>query len=766
MDAGRGRAMGRFIAATALVMLVVIVKEHAVGQDPDPAPMVGRMVYVLSKEPAPRPGHVPFQANRQYPTGLIQQIDNDWLLIASAVNGKISETWVKISETGNQARYLKTLDEQVTKNPDDLFWLVRRGRANLAFNPERAVSDLNRAMQLDPTNVEVLLDRATAYRGMRSFDLAFADVNAVIGRDAKKISPAQRRLAYANRASIKESTNDLDGALSDLAEAIRIDPDDLANYAARAWIWNKKGMPEKAIAEYDELVKVNPNNIEAYYHRASALASRKQYDLAVADAEQIIRLAPKSSRGHESLANIFHAINDTQRELAELNTGITLELAPEPDARDPFRFSLSQLYRRRAALYFQQHDDERAFADFDDAVRLSPAPYLADRGNAKRERGDLDGAIADYSALVREFPSNSNALIERGRTYALKKDYERALADFKSTLAAQPSNGLALSESMKLRKATNDINGLFADCDDFIINNPKSSWAYTTRGHAHFERGDFADAMADFNAAISLDGDYYWAFFCRGVLWSKSDPSKALVDYDRTIQLRPKYALAYLNRGLVWIDKNEIENALSDFDTAIRLDPKNQLAYEKRGPLRATKGDLDNAIADFDQILKMNPKADWVYTSRGGVWFRKKDWDRAIADYDEAIRRNPNLTLAFRYRGCAWSKKHEPEKAIADFDEAIRLDPTQDVMFFLRAGERVLNFDDDQSRKLALADFSEAIRLSPNNAVYYVYRALSYSMEDADKAKADRDKAFELDPKLIEEIERGEAPDFSKYLKP
>jgi tetratricopeptide (TPR) repeat protein len=95
-------------------------------------------------------------------------------------------------------------------------------------------------------------------------------------------------------------------------------------------------------------------------------------------------------------------------------------------------------------------------------------------------------------------------------------------------------------------------------------------------------------------------------------------------------------------------------------------------------------------------------------------------YDQAIADYTQAIRIAPNYVDAYNQRGSAYINKGDEDRAIADFTQVIRLDP--------------------------------------NNALAYLWRGISYQkkylyrgykQEDLNRAYADRDKAFQLDPNSV-----------------
>lgn len=78
------------------------------------------------------------------------------------------------------------------------------------------------------------------------------------------------------------------------------------------------------------------------------------------------------------------------------------------------------------------------------------------------------------------------------------------------------------------------------------------------------------------------------------------------------------------------------------------------------------------------------------------------------------------------------------------FDKAIQDDPTNPEAYFAR-GFNILS--DSNQMDAAIVDFNKAIELNPKYARAYLMRGRAYeALGDNDHAKADRDKALELEP--------------------
>src|SRR6516225_4005720 len=64
-----------------------------------------------------------------------------------------------------------------------------------------------------------------------------------------------------------------------------------------------------------------------------------------------------------------------------------------------------------------------------------------DRGNAWRNKGDLDRAIADYNEAIRLDPKDAKAYNNRGIASRAKADLDRAIADYNEAIRLDPNAG-------------------------------------------------------------------------------------------------------------------------------------------------------------------------------------------------------------------------------------------------------------------------------------------------------------------------------------
>jgi tetratricopeptide (TPR) repeat protein len=96
-------------------------------------------------------------------------------------------------------------------------------------------------------------------------------------------------------------------------------------------------------------------------------------------------------------------------------------------------------YNNRGNAYQTKGDNDRAIADYSEAIRLGPknAGSYYNRGSVYEGKGDFDRTIADYNEAIRLDPKLSLAYYFRGLAWREKGDFDRAIADYSDIIRAR-----------------------------------------------------------------------------------------------------------------------------------------------------------------------------------------------------------------------------------------------------------------------------------------------------------------------------------------
>jgi len=134
-----------------------------------------------------------------------------------------------------------------------------------------------------------------------------------------------------------------------------------------------------------------------------------------------------------------------------------------------------------------------------------PDADLVNRGIEKGKKGDLDGAIADFTRAIELNPKDDAPYYNRAQAKWLKKDRAGAIADYTRAIELGSTNPAAYNNRGNARAENNDRDGAIADYTRAIELNPNYARAYYNRAMAKEAKGDKAGAEADFKTAAKLD---------------------------------------------------------------------------------------------------------------------------------------------------------------------------------------------------------------------------------------------------------------------
>ena len=355
--------------------------------------------------------------------------------------------------------------------------------------------------------------------------------------------------------------------------------------------------------------------------------------------------------------------------------------------RDESPVNRARAYLYRGSALRAKGEQDRAIADYTEAIRLDPKLREAynNRGLAWRSKGDTERAVADFTQAIRIDPKYAMAYSNRAETFRLAGDYDRALPDFNEAIRLNPKLATTHNNRGLVWAAKGEYDRAIADYDEAIKLNPHPV-PYHNRGNAWRHKGDYDRAIADFNEAIRRNPSYAIAFNSRANAWrSKNDLTRAIADYTEAIRIDSYYVIAVNNRGNAWRAKGDYDRAIADYTEAIRLNPKFVAAYFNRGLAFRSKGEFDRAIADYDEAARLDPKHAGSYGGRGLVYLQLGRFDEAIAEYSEALKLEPKRASSLFGRGIAKLRKGDVAGGNADIAaaKAIKADIAED---FLRIG--------------------------------------------------------------------------------
>lgn len=276
--------------------------------------------------------------------------------------------------------------------------------------------------------------------------------------------------AYNARGIVWQDHKELDKALADFNEAIRLAPT-WAHIHNRGLLWNAKKEFDKALSDYNEALRLNPRSYLVHYHRGELYYGQKEIDKAIDDYSKAIEILPGYALAYASRGWARLAKKERDRAFADFSQAIHL---------DP---KLAGPYRGRAQVYIFRKERAKAIEDLSEAIRCDPHFTLAhvDRSAAWRADGDFDRALADAQEAVRLDSRSAAAYSQRALAHRALKQYDLAIGDWGEAIRLGPGNAGALASRGYTRFLNNEYEKALQDFDACEKLDPKNGWAYRHR---------------------------------------------------------------------------------------------------------------------------------------------------------------------------------------------------------------------------------------------------------------------------------------------
>ncbi len=187
------------------------------------------------------------------------------------------------------------------------------------------------------------------------WDVAVARVDERVG------APQDSRAAEVFNAGVACIKNRRWGdAITNLSEAIRIDPRYVLAYDYRGCAYLAEGDLDKAIVDFTAVIRLDPGNAGAYLNRGGAYRIRREFDKALSDLNECLRRDPTNVVAYKARAWVYESEGEPGKAIADCSQCLLI------NSKD------AEALLIRAKSYSKTRQYDRAINDCTNALRLDP----------------------------------------------------------------------------------------------------------------------------------------------------------------------------------------------------------------------------------------------------------------------------------------------------------------------------------------------------------------------------------------------------------
>ena len=272
--------------------------------------------------------------------------------------------------------------------------------------PEDGVEFFSKQLQQNPNDTTLYAKRSKCYELKGNMEAAIKDYDQAI-----RVAPGASSW-WNNRANLYQKSKDYDRALEDYNKALALSPTSFIPLGNRGNAYYHKHEYERAITDYNDSIQQNPKYVNAHANRGNAYRELREFDKALSelrasssDRSQIF-LRPRRSR-----YPLDHATS--------LRQGRGRGRRGNP-ARSAFGTGVSGA-RQSPARAERVSPGHRRLRSFGLAgAEILPGPGR--EGNARREFKQYELALRDYDEALKIEPKSVTALIGKSLLLAACPD--------------------------------------------------------------------------------------------------------------------------------------------------------------------------------------------------------------------------------------------------------------------------------------------------------------------------------------------------------
>jgi tetratricopeptide (TPR) repeat protein len=512
---------------------------------------------------------------------------------------------------------------------------IRGEIARLQEHNEEAVREYNAALAHLPQNpaegplygIQLHMNLAALYQELKDttaahshLEIAQTEIGALDDRGPAR--PPFLRL----RALIKTNTGDLDGAGSDLEEALAINARDVNSLQLDGDLLVKLGRTEEAVVVYTKILAIDPVN-------RSALISLGYASRNAGDDQGAEKYFQRLAAAYPTLHTPYLALGDM--------------------------YTARRDFPKAEAAYRKGHD-------------LAPNNSLIVAGgmNAAIETQHLPMAAEWLSHATNEMQQEPHLMREKERYLSLKGEYQQSAEVGREAIKKLPADRdviVYLGYDLLYLQQYDDLLQLTSQYSQVL---PKEPDLPLLAGYAHKHARLLDQAREDFTQVLARDPNVVTAYVNRGyVLHDLHQPEAAAADFQSALNREPKNGEAHLGLAYASLDLHRPRVALQQVQLAEEemgdSTPTNSMPiYLIRATAYGQNGMLTKSAGEYRTALKLTPNDGGLHLALGDTLYGQRQYREAIEELKVAQRLSPDNDVIYAQLARAYAQLPDREQTL------------------------------------------------------------------------------------------------------
>jgi tetratricopeptide (TPR) repeat protein len=284
---------------------------------------------------------------------------------------------------------------------------------------EAALKDFTKALQIFPRFALAMCNRGLTYGNLGKYVEAKADYEA-----AAAVSPNDANV-IVRLGDFRYLTNDFAAALQDYSRLLAANKLYPRIFSKKAGAEAMLGQVQQALIDAQEALRLDPKDEEAYNSRGLAKRAKGELGGAIEDFNKAIDIKEDYSRPYNNRGVVYFSQGSLEQALGDFDKAINMDTA------------YADAYSNRGSVKHRLNRPQEALTDLDVALRINPsfADAYQNRGVVRNVLTMFGDALTDFNEALRIKPTMTEAYFGRGISKFYLQDRPGACKDWKEAKA-------------------------------------------------------------------------------------------------------------------------------------------------------------------------------------------------------------------------------------------------------------------------------------------------------------------------------------------
>lgn len=445
-------------------------------------------------------------------------------------------------------------------------WLLKQKMKEINSTPKKkyteAIEKYSEAIELVPTSV-YYCNRAACYSNLKEFQKAISDCEEAIKLDPKYIKAFHRKaLAYEYLEQYRAALND---------------------YTAICALESFRN--QNSMAAPDRILKI------IALERAKEIMETKVYTMPsetfISAYMDSFRATPTDSQIIEELNSDLESDSLLKKAFdsaAAKKWQHSYDLCEQAIVADAFESNLikAKAFNYRGTLNFLMGKVDDAVSDLEQSLLLDQDNIntIIKRATLHMERGDLEKTIEQFKRAEKISGTHPDLFYHRGQVKFLTGDFVGAVEDYAMSLNHEKANESSVYVHIQMGVALykkGDIAGAEKKFREAKQKFPTSAEVWNYYGEILMDKGSFAEAEKSFDKAIEMDtaSTSPLPYINKAILqfqWKGQSGTDMAITYCRkAVEVDPLCDIAYTQLGQLLCVQGSLDEAIEVFNKSIEI---------------------------------------------------------------------------------------------------------------------------------------------------------------------------------------------------